>query len=83
MVICSLSIPLVSLERAFRCPCRELSNSILTLLVRCGFEVLVAISCVSWLLVDASLLAIPSVPISVCVFFFHLNWKYDLHCLGL
>ena len=77
----ALSIPLVSLERAFRCPCRELSSSTLTLLVRCNFEVLVTISCVSWLLVDAQLLAIPLAAISVG--FFCLNWKCNLCCLGL
>ena len=57
------------LERAFRCPCRELSSSTLTLLVRCKFEVLVAISCVSWLLVDAPILAILSFGIDQCVSF--------------
>ena len=66
----ALSIPLVGLERAFRCPSRGLSSSTLTLLVRCKFEVLVTISCVSWLLVDTQLLSIPLVPISVFYFSF-------------
>ena len=46
---------MVRLERAFRCLC----------LVRCRFEVLVAISRVPWLLVDALLLAIPLALINV------------------
>ena len=77
-----LSIPLVSLERAFSCSCRKLSSSTLTPLVRCKFEVLVTISCVSWLLVDAWLLAIPSAPISV-LFLFKLEvWSslFGIRC---
>ena len=56
-------MPLVSLERAFRCPCRELSSSTLVL-VKCILEVSVAID---WLfiivLVEVLVLAIPLVPI--------------------
>ena len=72
----ALSIPLVSLERAFRCPCKELSNSTLTLLVKCRLDVLVVISCLSWL-VDA-LLAIPLVPI--CMSF---SFKFEVQSLLL
>ena len=37
----ALSMPLVSLESAFRCPCRELSSSTLFFII-CKLEVLVA-----------------------------------------
>ena len=58
-------MPLVSLERAFRCPCKELSSFTLFLII-CKLEVLVAMV---WLfiivLVLIEVLAIPLVPIHV------------------
>ena len=54
----------------------------LTLLLRCRFEVLVAISCVSWLLVEAQLLVIPLAPISVFFFSFKLQVQSSLFVVG-
>ena len=67
-------MPLISLERAFRCPCKELSSST-RFLMMCKLEVLVAMV---WLfiIVLVEVLVIPSVPI--CVF---LSLKLEVSLL--
>ena len=82
-MVCSLYTS-CKFREGFRCPCRELSNSTLTLLVRCRFEVLVAILCVPWVLVDAQLLAIPLALISGFFFFlFKLKVRSLLFTIGV
>ena len=77
-------MPLDSLERVLWCPCREPSSCTVTLLVRWRFEVLVVISCVSWLLVIPIERSIPYFVISVlwCKSVCSLipNWKWRV-CL--